>query len=714
MPNHEPSLRSLTDVRPLYFLPTEPLAEELLIPAFQRAISVDCMTGFFSSEALASLAPGLATYINTSSTNPMRLIISPFLHPQDQAAIHDGSQSAESIAQQRLAELVVTEDFLQLHTLKCLSYLLGAGRIRIKIALMKNAIFHPKVWIFRSADVAIAAHGSSNATLAGLTRNVEQVAVAQSWLGPNDRYMTEKFTAQFQQLYDNQDDQCLVVDVPQALRDQLLATYDPDTPPTEDDFRNLYRKAVRTTNARYPQHAPSHRSERRGFAIPATLRYTHGPFKHQGEAVDAWCAAGHRGVLEMATGSGKTITAMICAHKLHAISQPLLVVVAAPYIPLIEQWCDEIAAFNIAPVNLTAVSGARARARELGTVKRRLRTKISDIEVLVVTHDTLCNDLFMTDIQTIGSRTLLVADEVHNLGRDSFVSNPPSFFDYRLGLSATPVRQYDDEGTAELFSFFGPVVFRYSLQDAIGSCLVEYDYHVHEVNLTAIEMDAWHELTDNIRVNSWRQQDDPQNEYLMQLRRKRRAVLESADNKISALDDALCREDPHTLRHTLIYTSDKSPDQLDQVNALLRRHNLLFRQLTYRETADRKTTADILQSFRDGTLRILTAKRVLDEGVNIPEVRKAFILASTTVERQWVQRRGRLLRKCPEIGKTHAEVHDFVVLPPSLESTADADARVLLRAELTRIQEFASLARNAGRPDGPLPLIRKLARIALM
>ena len=712
MPNHESSLRSLTDVRPLYFLPTEPLAEELLIPAFQRASSVDCMTGFFSSEALASLAPGLATYINTSP-NPMRLIISPLLRPQDQAAIHDGVQSPETIAQQRLAELVVTEDLIQQHTLKCLSCLLGAGRIRIKIALMKNAIFHPKVWIFRSTDTAIAAHGSSNATLAGLTRNIEQIAVAQSWLGPNDRYMIEKFTTRFQQLYDNQDDHCLVVDMPQALRDQLLATYDPATPPTEDDFRDLYHRAVRATTIRHRQHAPSRRPERRTFAIPATLQYTHGAFKHQGEAVDAWCAAGHRGVLEMATGSGKTITAMICAHELHAISHPLLVVVAAPYIPLIDQWCDEIAAFNITPVNLTTVTGARSRARELGKVKRRLRTKTSNIEVLVVTHDTLCNDLFTADIQTIGSRTLLVADEVHNLGRDSFILNPPSFFDYRLGLSATPVRQYDDEGTAELFSFFGPVVFRYSLQDAIGSCLVEYDYYVHPLSLTEIEMDTWHELTDTIKANSWRRQDDPQDGYLMRLRRERRTVLESAANKIPALDDALRREDLQTLRHTLIYTSDKSPGQLDQVNALLGRHNLLFRQLTYRETADRQTTADILQSFRDGTLRVLTAKRVLDEGVNIPEVRKAFILASTTVERQWVQRRGRLLRKCPEIGKTHSEIHDFVVLPPSLENL-DADVRLLLRTELTRIQEFASLARNAGRPDGPLSLIRKLARGALM
>lgn len=710
MPERIQSLRHLSDVRPLYFLPNEPLAEEVLIPAFQTADAVDCMAGFFSSAAFASLAPGLATYI-ANAQKPMRLVISPLLRPEDLAAIESGLQSADSIAQNRIEEILITQDEIQLHTLRCLSYLLSTGRITIKIALMNDAIFHPKVWLFRSIDDTVVAHGSSNLTLAGLTKNIEQIAVAQSWLGPNDRYMTDKFTTQFERLYEGNDDSCVIVTLPQAIHDKLLATYLPHTPPTEDDLRELYRRATQNRSRHLRSRASSKRT-RNEFTIPPQLQYTDGPFAHQGNAVNAWCAAGHRGVLEMATGSGKTIAAMICAHRLHETTRPLLTVVAAPYIPLIRQWCDEIATFGVTPVNLAAAAGARARSRQLAQVKRRLRAAASNLEIIVVSHDTLCSDGFKDALQGSGITTLLIADEVHNLGRDNFILNPPSFFDFRPGLSATPIRQYDDDGTAALFAFFGPVVFRFSLQEAIGSCLVEYDYHVHSVDLTPNEMDTWLDITDTIRAHAWRHEQDPNDEYLLQLFRNRRSVLESAVNKIPALDNALATEDLTALRHTLVYASDKAPDQPDRVNSLLKTRGVLFRQLTHVETADHRKTADILDSFRDGALQVLTAKRVLDEGVNIPQVRTAYILASTTVERQWIQRRGRLLRKCPEIGKTHSTVHDFVALPPTLDKI-DADGRKLVRSELTRIQEFASLARNAGRPDGPLSVIRQLSDIAL-
>ena len=189
--------------------------------------------------------------------------------------------------------------------------------------------------------------------------------------------------------------------------------------------------------------------------------------------------------------------------------------------------------------------------------------------------------------------------------------------------------------------------------------------------------------------------------------------METAENKLASLEVALRRENLPTLRHTLIYASDKSPQQLEAVNALLKAHGLLFHQLTYEETADRKETARIIRSFQEGTLRVLTAKRVLDEGVNIPQIQKVFILASTTVERQWVQRRGRLLRTCREIGKTHSEIHDFIGMPPDLENMDD-EARSLVQTELLRVQEFASLARNAGRADGPLNIIHKLVDAAFL
>ena len=700
-------LRSVPDLSPLYILPDDPFTEEALIPCFQATVPVDCMMGFFSSEVLVSLAPGLATFINCSQES-FRLIISPLLRPEDKEAIEEGIASPEDIASTALKEVIITEDLVEQHTLKCLSWLLRNGRVKIKIALMKDALFHPKVWLFRGDSDIIAAHGSSNMTHAGIRKNIEQISISKSWADPTQRYIAEKFYAQFKGLWENEDDSCIVVEMSQAIRDSLLQTYRSDTPPTETDLRTLYRRAAGTVQESQGVYELLE-LPRASFAIPSELRFEEGPFEHQGKAVNAWCEEDYRGVLEMATGSGKTIAAMICAHRLHEEHNPLLIVVAAPYIPLIQQWCDEISSFGLEAVNLTAFNGARGRARELSKIKRQLRAGRSDVEIVVVSHKTLCNNDFKVELEKFNCTTLLIADEVHNLGSEGFITDLPSFFDYRLGLSATPIRQYDEQGTEIIFSFFGPVVFQFTLEEAIGRCLVEYDYYVHPVELTQDEMDKWYELTEKIKANAWRSEYEEPDEYLTKLLRDRRALLETAENKIDALETALMREDLRSLQHTLIYASDKAPEQLIAVNALLNAHDVVFHQLTYEETGNREKTARIIKNFQEGTLGVLTAKRVLDEGINIPQIEKAFILASTTVERQWVQRRGRLLRTCSETGKTHSEIHDFVALPPDLDNI-DSDTRTLIRSELSRVQEFASLARNAGRDDGPLQVIDNLVR----
>ena len=390
----------------------------------------------------------------------------------------------------------------------------------------------------------------------------------------------------------------------------------------------------------------------------------------------------------MATGSGKTITSMICATQLFENIGPLLIVVAAPYKPLIEQWCEEITPFGITPLNMTRAPGANGRARVLGTLRRRMRSGALDVAIVVVTHDTLTNKDFLQAIEGFECPKLLIADEVHNLGAPKFVNDPPMFFNYRLGLSATPVRQYDEDGTAFLLDYFGSVVFSYPLELAIGNCLVEYDYFVHPVELTLDEMDQWHSLTSKIKQRAWRQHDDKPDAGLQILLLKRRQVLENASSKIAILSQCLDQEDVRALDHTLMYTSDKNPKQLQEVNSLLNSRGILFHQLTDKETSNRAETKQILQSFQRGAIRILTAKRVLDEGVNIPEITKAYILASTTVERQWVQRRGRLLRRCEAINKTYSTIHDFAVVPPEGRD-ADSEARSVLKSELTRMQEFA-------------------------
>ena len=573
------TLRAISDIRPLYILPKEPVAKEVLIPGFKSASQVDCMMGFFSSEILVSLAPGLATFINTSNES-LRLIISPILSAEDQAAIKEGVISAEDIASEALAAFVITENAIAQHTLKCLSWMLRHGRVEIKIALMKDALFHPKVWLFREEDDVIAAHGSSNMTHAGIQKNIEQMSISKSWEALSQQYITEKFCDQFRGFWANQDADCTVVSMPQAIKENLLKTYNSGLLPTEEDFYALHKQ---TTDSMEESSAiyDCGRSQRPSFSIPLELRFEDGPFEHQGRAVEAWCEAGYQGVLEMATGSGKTIAAMICAHRLYSVEKPLLIVVAAPYIPLIQQWCNEISPFGLKPVNLTEANGTKGRAAELNRLKRRFRIGSSEVETVVVSHRTLCNSEFKAELEKFDCKTLLIADEVHNLGSEGFISDPPDFFDYRLGLSATPIRQYDEKGTEQLFAFFGSIVFQFTLEEAIGRCLVEYEYYVHPVELTDDEMDKWYALTEKIRKNTWRQEDkDADDEYLMKLLRDRRALLETAENKIVALEEVLTSENLGKLRYTLIYTSDKGPQQLKDVNALLNKRRVIFHQLT--------------------------------------------------------------------------------------------------------------------------------------
>jgi len=695
------------DFRPLYMLPMDPLADEVLIPAFRTADSVDCMVGFFSSEALGHLAPGLATFIGRSDS-PFRLIVSPLLRDEDRSAIERGL--VEQVAETIMDGLIITEDILEQHTLKCLSWLLREGRVVIKVALMRNALFHPKVWIFESRGDSVAVHGSSNLTLAGIRKNIEQVSTSQSWLDPTQLSITKRFRDQFDRLWDDRDPNCIVVDMPEAIRHRLVRVYSTDTPPTEDDLRSLYRRA---TDIQERGASDLVLSGQQVFTIPSWLRYEDGPFAHQGSAVTAWCEAGYRGVLEMATGSGKTIASMIAAHRLHEEARtPLLIVVAAPYVPLIDQWCGEIASFGLNASNLAAMAGPKQRGKELQRIRRHLELGLSKCVAVVVTHDTLCTPRFQATIEAFRCQRLLIADEVHNLGRRGFIEQPPAFFDHRLGLSATPVRQYDESGTEALFEFFGPVVFRYTLREAIGNCLVEYDYYLHPVRLTQSEMDDWREITGKIKQNAWRSEDGKPDDYLKKLFRDRRALLETASGKIDAMATLLDQEDPARIRHTLIYASDKGPTQLESVNRLLDERGIRFHQLTAAETEDRHETASIIRSFQDGDIHVLTAKRVLDEGVNIPQIQRAFVLASTTVERQWIQRRGRLLRKSTATGKTHSVIHDLLALPPVDDHAVDPDTRSLLRGELTRVQAFARLARNAGSPDGPLPMIDEMVDLA--
>ncbi|MCY4153220.1 MAG: DEAD/DEAH box helicase family protein [Aestuariivita sp.] len=700
------SLRSaLESAHPLYVLPRENVAKEVLIPSLRAAERLDIMMGYFSSSSLGEIAPGLSTFLKRHEA-PMRVVISPFMTEDDYFAVTRRKEELLEAARKLLLGGLPDSHALSKHTLECFAWLISRGRLILRLAFMRNARFHPKVWLFEDAGGKVALHGSSNLTLSGMTSNHEQLTLSRDWKSDESKYHVERLRVVFDEIWLGEATDCVVLDLPQALTEELVTRFKVDVMPSERAVLDLWERAER---AKDDDHESSQLSLPPELRIPRHLEYQSGPFAHQGDAVDAWEAVGRQGILEMATGAGKTITSMIAAARLQDEVGKLLVLVSAPYRPLIEQWCGEVSEFGIEPVNLSEAGGADHRNAKIKQAARNLRFGVCHTEVLIVSNSTLCTPEFIDLIESVDVPKLLIADECHNLGTSSFIANPPYKCIYRLGLSATPVRQYDAEGTAALFDYFGETCYEFSLEDAIGKCLTEYDYHVHYVELTAKEMNTWRDLTLEIGKKAWKLDTGESDEHLDSLMRKRRIVLETADRKIQSLSDMLDQMDLRSLRHTLIYTTDKMPEQLLSVNELLHQKGVVFRQLTHEESSNRELTKNILNAFQEGSTQVLTAKRVLDEGVNIPQIKLAFVLASTTVRRQWIQRRGRLLRTCPSVGKKSAEIHDFVVLPPDARhGEIDKDARRIVKSELERVWEFAHLSKNAALPGGSYEAVREL------
>jgi superfamily II DNA or RNA helicase len=697
-------LRVLDACKLKWRLPEDPVAEEVLIPALRRAERFDCMVGFFGGQALRQLAPGLAAFISQTE-RPMRLLVSPLLSDDDLAGIEMGLETPEAVLADAvgasLNDAVALEDALANHTLHCLAYLLASKRLEIKVVLVEGGIFHVKEWILRAGDDVAVLAGSANFTGRAITSNVEALYLHRSWRDIDNLDTCTESLAEFELLWSGLKQRARTVDLPTALAEDLIRTYGGDTQPTEGD----YERAVGETAAGIDQATTTPAT----FTVPSFLQIDEGPYAHQGRAVRAWEASDRRGILAMATGAGKTISALVATHRLLATQHPLAVVIAVPTKPLVTQWAAECADFGLKPI----VAPSMARQKRLQAVQLALDNLtfgVSEVEAIIVTNEGLVDVEFRRLLDDYDGPAVLIADEVHNLGGvKDFVSDPPLWPTSRLGLSATPVRQYDDEGTRALLEYFGDVVFEFTLEDAIGVCLVPYDYFVHRVDLTDEERELYAELTDRIKrrvaiSGGSLSSDDLQLTILLN---QRRLILETASGKLGILEDLLDGQPEGSIVRSLFYATDKDPSQLVAINEILRRRRIRAHQITESETSRGRLLAATMNAFSTGKLHALTAKRVLDEGLNVPQIDTAYILASTTVEKQWVQRRGRVLRPSPRTGKTHAVIHDFLVVPPSGSET-DEDERRMIESELKRCDEFARLARNRASADGPLAVLSEV------
>jgi superfamily II DNA or RNA helicase len=684
-------LRDEATLRPnLYRLPAEPLAAEVLVPAFRQATSVRGAFGWFTAGWIHNLAAGLAAYLARDDVQPIEFTIAPALFPPERNALERASISPEDVARRVEEEILLAArpdaGALANHAVECLAWMVATSRLFLSIAIpIPGANYHPKIWLFSDGLDSVAVRGSANATGRAYGAAIEHMDVDCTWVSSTRVRAAEAMVHDWAAGIDPVLER--TVQLPVALREHLLRLA-PAAPPDEADYERAARRTVPIVTIR---------TAHEDFAVPRELQWRSGRYSHQGQAVEAWETAGRRGILAMATGAGKTIAALICAYRAwQEHDGPFLLLVSAPTTALVLQWNSECERFGLSPLN--PGPGTAAGRDVLGNMLQRLRSpRPGVVECLVVTNDALTTRSFLEAIrharETIPDlAVLLVGDEVHTLGTPSFLNAVPEFIELRLGLSATPVRQYDEDGTGELLSYFGDTVYEFGLDRAIGFCLVPYDYFFDVVHLDDDELDAFRRLSERIaqRVGAaggFDARDTTLRIWLIQ----RREVLENARAKVAFLS-GLLRRMPLP-RYLLIYTTSKNPQQMEAAAEVLDERGVAYSRVTQAESRNRARLAEIMVSFARGDIEVLLAKRVLDEGVDIPQAREAILLASSTVEREWIQRRGRILRQSP--GKTHATIRDVLALPPPSEIRYEDSVLAAISRELDRVRAFGRHARNA-------------------
>ncbi len=454
----------------------------------------------------------------------------------------------------------------------------------------------------------------------------------------------------------------------------------------------------------YQQRYQTHRVKERG----GSYQYRRSPVPilpnslqlraYQQQAVVSWLQNKGRGTLKMATGSGKTIIALAIATELYQQIGLRVLLIVCPYRHLVTQWQRECLKFNLEPI--MAMNRVADWQGELSTQLYNVINGDRPFVTVITTNSTLITPGFQSQLKFFPAKTLIVGDEAHNLGSSSLESALPRNIGLRLALSATPERHFDAEGTEALLDYFGAVIPpEFTLADAIQQgALVPYLYYPLLVELTPAEAVAYAKLTHRIGWALSKNLSWTGNHTLTALLTKRARLIGSATHKLTTLKELMATR-LHT-SHTLFYCGDGEVEnygsgvlrQIEAVTHILGKE-LGYRVNTYTTDTPLAVRERLRRQFEQGELQGLVAIRCLDEGIDIPAIKTAVILASSSNPRQFIQRRGRILRPFP--GKEQATLFDTIVLPPNLERETWEVEKNLLRQELTRLITFAQLANNA-------------------
>lgn len=653
------------------------LLEKFYIPVLNQTKKYYRIAGFFSSSALLVASEGLEGLCHNHGH--MYLLISPELSPADFQVIQEHHVITET------ADMFKDLDFQAEANdhLKLLAYLLDEGFLEIKIVVCNNSptsLFHQKVGIMQDANGdMISFSGSINETAQAWLNNIEEFKVFRSWK-PGQLEYVEADKKKFEEYwYNRRQSIATVYDIPEAVREKIVKIKPKD--PYELECMKRYKK-------------PGAKDEL-------------GLFPHQREAVRKWQGNRERLLMEMATGTGKTRTAIGCVYEKLKKKERFITIVATPQNTLSRQWKMDIEKLGI-PFDTSIIADGTNSKWKHDMKMLLLEFWKYDSAIVYTTHDTASSKSFLDLIEQYKDDTkiLFICDEVHAIGSEKQRNALLDVYEYRIGLSATPERLFDEVGTQIIQDYFGNRSYEFTIFDALNTInpatgkpfLNPYEYHPLFVYMTDEESRKCSALNRQIflkrgEVERCKKANKPYmkaQKELEGLYMRRADLAKNAAEKLPALSALLDDMHPEQMKDTIIFTS---PEQMEPCMQLLADKKVTRAKIT-EEISAKKVNKDtglterqqILDDFANRSIQVILGIKCMDEGIDVTSARVAILMASSTNPREYVQRVGRVIRPAPH--KNISEIYDFIVL--------DEHNEPLLKNEEKRVALIAQNAKNYG------------------
>lgn len=702
--------------------------EKFFNDCLENSKEFDLQLGYFSSATISVLADGFATFI--SNGGRMRLVINHIVSEEDKEAISKGVHGGvvDCFDLTNFETLRQTFDEYQQQFFECLAFLIYNKRIDIRIIKPRNkkGIAHTKSGQFRDGDSVTSFTGSANFTINGLFNNLEEIKIDRS--DSVDKMVQNRIASQREEFDSIMNGKKRNIDYlsPENLISAIQSNFG------DKDIEELLdvEKKLRKIKA---EKAIRDRQERKDMAcediadIEPQFPYPSGPREYQQIAFDNWKNNGQKGLFAMATGTGKTITSLNCLLEIYKRKGYYKAIILVPTITLVNQWEQECRKFRFS--NITKVYSKnltwRDEVERISFNEKYKTDREPEVSYIIIsTYASYSREKVFKVLNSFDKRRLLmIADECHNMGSGSLVKRLKEIpYLRRIGLSATPERQFDDEGNEKLNDFFGSkekYTYEYSMEEAIkNGVLCKYMYYPHVVNLTQEEMNAYVELSERISkyFNYDKEVFEHIDEKLKMMLLARKRIVHKAARKLDIFRNIIQKrfEEKGNLKYSLIYVPEgNKPDYVgggddfdasedigddNDMEHLIDQYTQVVTDIDDHVTvrkfvSGQKDRDEILYDFAEGKLHVLTSMKCLDEGVDVPRSELAIFCASTGNPRQFIQRRGRVLRTHPD--KKMAELHDLVVAPEvNPYSDCYRMEQSLLRGELTRVANFAQLSEN--------------------